>query len=127
LVGTDIFHAAALLWVAGAGSVLHGNVVWHAFAWMLLGSIPGILVGSRLPLLIPDRVLRVAFGAVLILSGIKLVAVLSKNATNWAIAGGLAVFVAGMIAWTVVHVGRMRERRERLAAEQAPSALDYVP
>ncbi|MDX6504235.1 MAG: uncharacterized protein QOE29_1360 [Gaiellaceae bacterium] len=127
LVGTDIFHAAALLWVAGAGSVLHGNVVWHAFAWMLIGSIPGVLMGSRLPLLIPDRVLRVSFGAVLILSGIKLIEVLSKNATNWTIAGGLALFAIGMVAWAVVHVTRTRELRARLAAEAPPRPVEHTP
>jgi uncharacterized membrane protein YfcA len=108
LVGTDIFHAAILLWVAGAGSVLHGDVVWHAFGWMLVGSIPGVLAGSKLPLLIPDRVLRVAFGAVLILSGIKLIEVMSKTTTNWTIAAGLGVFAIGMTTWAVVHVTRSR-------------------
>ena len=124
LVGTDIFHAAILLFVAGAGSVIHGNVVWHAFAWMLVGSIPGVLLGSRLPLLIPDRVLRVCFGSVLILSGIKLTELLSKNATNWTIAGGLVVFTAGMLAWATLHATRVRERR---AAERPEPALEHAP
>jgi uncharacterized membrane protein YfcA len=127
LVGTDIFHAAILLFVAGAGSVVHGNVVWHAFAWMLVGSIPGVLIGSRLPLLIPDRVLRVCFGSVLILSGIKLTELLSKNATNWTIAGGLAVFTIGMVTWAVVHATRVRELRARIAAEPAAPALERTP
>jgi uncharacterized membrane protein YfcA len=116
LVGTDIFHAAILLWVAGASSILHGDVVWHAFAWMLVGSIPGILMGARLPLVIPDRVLRVAFGAVLILSGIKLTEAMSKTATNWTIAVGLGIFAAGMLAWAVLHRARLLERR-RVEAE----------
>jgi uncharacterized membrane protein YfcA len=128
LVGTDIFHAAILLWVAGAGSIIHGDVVWHAFGWMLVGSIPGILLGARLPLVIPDRVLRVAFGAVLILSGIKLTAAMSKTATNWTIAVGLALFAAGMLAWAAVHVSRTRELRARLAAEKVTVAsADSAP
>jgi uncharacterized membrane protein YfcA len=118
LVGTDIFHAAILLWVAGAGSVLHGDVVWHAFAWMLVGSIPGVLLGARLPLVIPDRVLRVAFGAVLILSGIKLTEAFSKTTTNWTIAVGLGVFAAGMLSWAVLHRARVRERR-RVESERS--------
>src|SRR5690242_10409389 len=48
IVGTDMLHAALLLWVAGAGHLLHGNVDLHAMAWLLVGSIPGVLVGSQL-------------------------------------------------------------------------------
>src|SRR5687767_11994418 len=48
IVGTDIFHAAALLWVAGISHLLHGNVDVPAMAWLLLGSIPGVLLASRL-------------------------------------------------------------------------------
>jgi hypothetical protein len=73
IVGTDMLHAAALLWVAGAGHLLHGNVDLHAMAWLLVGSIPGVLIGSNLSIKIPERGLRVAFAFVLILSGIKLV------------------------------------------------------
>jgi uncharacterized membrane protein YfcA len=46
IVGTDIFHAAALLWVAGLAHLLHGNVDLGAMSWLLLGSIPGILLGT---------------------------------------------------------------------------------
>src|ERR671925_490854 len=50
IVGTDIFHAAALLWVAGLGHLIRGNVDLHATAWLLIGSVPGILLASKLPL-----------------------------------------------------------------------------
>ena len=73
IVGTDMLHAALLLWVAGAGHLLHGNVDLHAMAWLLVGSIPGVLVGSHLSIKVPERALRIAFAFVLILSGIKLV------------------------------------------------------
>jgi uncharacterized membrane protein YfcA len=75
IVGTDVFHAAALLWVAGASNLLHGNVDVHAMAWLLVGSIPGVLIGSNLSIRIPERELRVAFGVVLLLSGIKVLEV----------------------------------------------------
>jgi hypothetical protein len=73
IVGTDMLHAALLLWVAGAGHLLHGNVDLHAMAWLLVGSIPGVLVGSHLSIRVPERALRIAFAFVLVLSGIKLV------------------------------------------------------
>jgi uncharacterized membrane protein YfcA len=75
IVGTDILHAAALLWVAGLGHLLHGNVNLHAMAWLLVGSIPGVLLGSQMSIRIPERSLRLAFSFVLVLSGIKIVGV----------------------------------------------------
>jgi uncharacterized membrane protein YfcA len=73
IVGTDMLHASLLLWVAGAGHLLHGNVDVHAMAWLLIGSIPGVLAGSHLSVRVPERALRVGFAFILILSGIKLV------------------------------------------------------
>ena len=75
IVGTDILHAAALLWVAGVGHLLHGNVDLHAMGWLLVGSIPGVLLGSQMSIRVPERSLRFAFAFILVLSGIKLVGV----------------------------------------------------
>jgi uncharacterized protein len=72
IVGTDIFHASALLWVAGASHLLHGNVDLAAMGSLLVGSIPGILFGSQLTVRLPERALRVGLAATLLLSGIKL-------------------------------------------------------
>ena len=72
IVGTDIFHAAGLLWVAGISHLIHGNVDLVAMGWLLLGSIPGILLGSQLTVRLPDRALRVGLATTLLLSGIKL-------------------------------------------------------
>ena len=73
VVGTDIFHAAALLWVAGLGHLAAGNVDLGAVGWLLIGSVPGVLIGSHFTLRMPDRVLRAVLGAILLLSGEKLV------------------------------------------------------
>src|SRR5919205_3296437 len=70
IVGTDIFHAAALLWVAGVGHLVGGNVDYHATVWLLTGSIPGVLVSSRFTVRLPDVVLRLALGTILVLSGL---------------------------------------------------------
>jgi uncharacterized membrane protein YfcA len=72
IVGTDIFHAAGLLWVAGISHLLHGNVDLRAMGWLLLGSVPGVLVGSQVTVRLPDRLLRVGLATVLTLSGVKL-------------------------------------------------------
>jgi uncharacterized protein len=99
IVGTDMLHAALLLWVAGAGHLLHGNVDLHAMAWLLVGSIPGVLAGSHLSIKVPERALRVAFAFVLILSGIKLVEVPAAT-TIIAVSSSvaiLALLVRGMM------------------------------
>jgi uncharacterized membrane protein YfcA len=75
IVGTDISHAAALLWVAGLGHLVHGNVDLHAMGWLLLGSIPGVLLGSQMSIKVPERSLRFSFAFILVLSGIRLVEV----------------------------------------------------
>jgi uncharacterized protein len=72
VVGTDIFHAAALLWVAGAGHLAAGNVDLAATGWLLIGSIPGVLVGSQVSVNLPDRALRIGLSLTLTLAGLKL-------------------------------------------------------
>jgi uncharacterized membrane protein YfcA len=98
IVGTDMLHAAALLWVAGAGHLIHGNVDLHAMAWLLVGSIPGVLVGSNLSIKVPERALRVAFAFVLVLSGVKLVKLPSAN-TVIEVGAGIAVVV--FVVWSI--------------------------
>jgi uncharacterized membrane protein YfcA len=105
MVGTDLLHAALLLWIAGAGHLVHGNVDLHAIVWLLMGSIPGVLIGSHLSIRVPDRALPVAFAAILILSGIKLVKVPAADAI---IEAGVAVMAVAFVAWSVQLV---RQRR----------------
>jgi uncharacterized protein len=97
IVGTDLLHAAALLWVAGAGHLLHGNVDLHAMAWLLVGSIPGVLLGSHLSIRVPERALRIAFAFILILSGIKLVEV---PAATTIIEVAVVVGAIGLVVWS---------------------------
>jgi uncharacterized protein len=94
IVGTDIFHAAALLWVAGVGHLIIGDVDLHATAWLLLGSVPGILISARYTLKVPDLTIRGGLGGILIISGLKLLL------TNWSYANWL--FGAGLVFLAVV-------------------------
>jgi uncharacterized protein len=95
IVGTDIFHAAALLWVAGIGHLVSGNVDLHATTWLLTGSIPGVLISSRFTVRMPDVVLRIALGTILLLSGIKL---LSVPGSSWILLAGLIALGIGLAA-----------------------------
>jgi uncharacterized membrane protein YfcA len=109
VVGTDIFHAAALLWVAGFGHIVAGNVDFGAVGWLLIGSIPGVLIGSQFTLRMPDRTLRVALATVLGLSGIKLA---DLPHTNLLLGIGAAIGVGAL----AVMLLRMRPRKRVAAA-----------
>jgi uncharacterized protein len=67
IVGSDIAHAVPLTLVAGAGHWALGAVDWSLMGVLLLGSLPGIVIGSYSALRVPETVLRVALAAVLIL------------------------------------------------------------
>jgi uncharacterized membrane protein YfcA len=110
IVGTDIFHAAALLYVAGFGHFIAGNVDFGTVGWLLIGSIPGVLLSSQFTLRLPDRALRVALATVLAMSGIKLA---EPPATNPLLGLALAV---GLSALAVVIVKpRLQKRVEHVA------------
>jgi uncharacterized membrane protein YfcA len=111
IVGTDMLHAALLLWVAGAGHLLHGNVDLHAIAWLLVGSIPGVLAGSHLSIRVPDRALRLAFAFILVLSGVKL---LELPAATTIVEVGVG---AGALVFIVWGAAELRSRRLAPAAD----------
>jgi uncharacterized membrane protein YfcA len=104
IVGTDIFHAAALLWVAGFAHLIHGNVDLGAMAWLLLGSIPGILLGSQITVKLPERSLRVALATVLLASGVRLLEVPAYDL--WI----PLILVAGAVVAVTVEVKRLNGR-----------------
>jgi uncharacterized protein len=72
IIGSDIAHAVPLTLVAGIGHAAAGAVDWTLLALLLAGSLPGIWVGSSLSRKIPERVLRSALAAMLVLIGGKL-------------------------------------------------------
>jgi hypothetical protein len=111
IVGTDIFHAAALLWLAGVGHLIIGDVDLHATAWLLTGSVPGILISSRYTLKVPDLTIRGGLGGILIISGLKL---LNVPEANWILGGGLAVLVVVLAIYTAnVMLNEPRTTPER--------------
>jgi uncharacterized membrane protein YfcA len=116
VVGTDIFHAAALLWVAGLGHVVAGNVDLGAVGWLLLGSIPGVLVGSQFTVRLPDRSLRLALATVLALSGVKLLEPPGENAIL------LGVLAAGAALLVVTGLRRLNGRASLVSRRPTDAA-----
>lgn len=72
IVGTDIAHATVLSLVTGLAHASQGNVDWGLAGTLLLGSVPGVLVGSRLAPYIPGKPLRVILACMLIFVGARL-------------------------------------------------------
>jgi uncharacterized membrane protein YfcA len=73
IVGSDIAHAVPLTLIAGVGHLLLSTIDLGVLGALLLGSLPGILVGSQLAVRVPDPMLRFGLAAVLVIGGGKLV------------------------------------------------------
>jgi uncharacterized protein len=75
LVGSDIAHAVPLTLVAGCGHWLLGSVNWSLVAMLLLGSIPGIVIGSQLSSRLPERVVQAAVSVILFIVGARMLGI----------------------------------------------------
>jgi uncharacterized membrane protein YfcA len=74
IVGSDIAHAVPLTAVAGIGHWFLGSVDWFLLGSLLVGSLPGIWLGSHISTKVPDRILRPILATMLVLVGAKLMA-----------------------------------------------------
>ncbi len=74
IVGTDLAHALPLALVAGMGHLLIGHVDFALLGWLLLGSIPGILLGSLVSTRAPANWVARAIALVLAIIGVRLLA-----------------------------------------------------
>jgi uncharacterized membrane protein YfcA len=74
IVGSDLAHAVPLTLLAGIGHWWFGSIDWTLLGALLVGSLPGIFLGSHLAARVPDRVLRPTLAGMLILVGSKLIA-----------------------------------------------------
>jgi uncharacterized membrane protein YfcA len=73
LVGTDIFQAFMLLAAGAIAYITAGTINWSIVGLLLIGSLPGVYLGSKLSKYIPDRYMRPVLATVLIISGWKLI------------------------------------------------------
>ena len=115
VVGTDVFHAAILLWTAAIAHAIVGNVDYALTGTLLIGSIPGVLIGTWLLPRVPANGLRPVLACVLLGSALG---VLKKSGTDVSpiLIIGLPI-AAGVVAW-LVH----RVRTNRIAALEAAAA-----
>jgi uncharacterized membrane protein YfcA len=72
VVGTDVAHAAVLLWVAAAAHLVSGNIDFGLAGNILVGSLPGVWIGTGVATRVPKNALRAALGVVLLASALAL-------------------------------------------------------
>jgi uncharacterized protein len=72
IVGTDIAHATVLSFVVGLAHMTQGNVDFALAGSLLLGGIPGVLIGSRVAPWIPGKPLKMILAFMLIFVGARL-------------------------------------------------------
>ena len=109
VVGTDVFHAAILLWAAGLAHVIAGNVDFGLAGTILLGSVPGVWLGSHWSVRVEPAVLRTTLAVVLIGAGLAL---LIKAGLDIPIAV-IIPFPVAVIALLVVTMVRSRKAAAR--------------
>jgi uncharacterized protein len=110
VVGTDVFHAAIVLWAAGLAHVSAGNVDFGLVGNILIGSIPGVWVGSHWSVRVEPAVLRATLALVLMGAGLAL---LIKAGLGIPIAV-IVPFPVAVLLLLVVTMARERRARERV-------------
>ncbi len=119
VVGTDVFHAAVLLWAATAAHLVAGNVDFALAGNILLGSVPGVWLGSSLSVRVPTAALRTTLAIVLLGSGLGLLAKAGTGVPG-AVLGAFPVAVAILIIAVTV---RDRRRNDRDAVPEVSEPL----
>jgi len=110
VVGTDVFHAAIMLWAAGLAHWVSGNVDFGLMATILVGSIPGVWIGSALVGRVPTAFLRPALGCVLLGSALGVVTKAGVDIPKWTI-----VAVPALVGLLVFAYSRLRGRAPEVA------------
>src|SRR3954454_14232616 len=118
VVGTDVFHAAIVLWAAGLAQLVAGNIDFVLMGTILIGSLPGVLIGTALSGHVPAVVLRPALGCVLLGSALGVLTKAGVDLPTWTIVGVPAI--VGAVA-ALVHRVQGRRHPARPLPEAVPA------
>jgi len=112
LVGTDLVQAVPLVAAAALGHLLWGDFELSITGSLLIGSIPGVIIGAQVSSRAPDTFIRPALALVLTLSGLKLL-----DVPNEVLGATLVLALLGGAGW---WVARRRRRTAPVSVPQAP-------
>jgi uncharacterized protein len=119
VVGTDVFHAAILLWTAALAHGAAGNIDYGLTATLLIGSVPGVIIGTALLPKVPAAGLRPALACVLLAASLGVATKAGADIAPAVIVG--APVSAGLLAWVFHRRWLAREAREaHLTAATTP-------
>ena len=123
LVGTDLVQAVPLVLAAAIGHLLWGEFELGLTGSLLLGSVPGVIIGAHVSSRAPDAIIRPILVLVLALSGLKLLDVPNE------VLGALLVgaIVAGTATWFVTRRRVRALARALPAAQAAPGSRGSAP
>jgi uncharacterized membrane protein YfcA len=116
VVGTDVFHAALMLWAAGLAHLAVGNVDLVLMANILVGSLPGVMIGTALLGKVPATALRVVLGCVLLGSAMGVLIKAGVDLPVWS-----PVAVPAMVGVVLAILQRVRARDPKTEAEAVPA------
>jgi uncharacterized membrane protein YfcA len=111
LVGTDLVQAVPLVLAAAVGHLLWGQFELGLTTSLLIGSVPGVIIGAHISSRASDRLIRPVLVLVLALTGLKLLGV--SNAVL------LAALIAAIVAGGVTAIVRQRRARVQRATTEA--------
>jgi uncharacterized membrane protein YfcA len=118
VVGTDVFHAAIVLWAAGLAQLVAGNIDFALMGTILVGSLPGVLIGTALSSHVPAVVLRPALGCVLLGSSLGVLTKAGVDLPTWTIVG--VPVIVGIVA-ALIHRVQTRRHPARPLPEAVPA------
>src|SRR4051795_13013877 len=104
VVGTDVFHAALMLWAAGIAHAAAGNIDYGLMGTILVGSIPGVVIGEHLSHRVPAAALRPALGCVMLGSALGVFKKAGVDLSPWIIFG--VPVAVGMAAYALHRARR---------------------
>jgi len=99
VVGTDVFHAAILLWAAGIAHFASGNVDFLLMGTILIGSLPGVMIGTQLIGHVSATALRPTLGCVLLASALGVMSKAGADVPATVLIG--VPLTVGIGAWLV--------------------------
>ena len=113
LVGTDLVQAVPLVLAAAISNIFVNGLDWGILIPLVIGSVPGTLIGAKIAPRVPQSVIRRGIVVVLTMSGVALLdkagwAPLGKEETHpFLIAGvGLAMLVLVPLVWGFLRRGQ---------------------
>lgn len=79
IIGSDVVHAVLLTAVAGMAYMSSGKVDFHLLGWLLVGSIPAIIIGTLISSRLPEKMIRRVLGITLFALGLNFIITPVKN------------------------------------------------